>query len=766
MASNDCGNGRVVWLKLVFLCLCSLHWTSAQKSSGWKTLSGKAPLVIADGGLSGLFPDQTLAAYAFALNNSLFDAVMFCDLQLTKDGEPICRTDLRLDNSTTIALAFPKQSKTYLVNGANVTGWFSIDFTLDEILNNTAAIQSFTSRTHIFDGSYQVLQPVSVAQSNPASIWLNVQYSKFFEEHNLSMPGYVRSLATLNWPLGYISSTEVGFLRDIALRFKRSKTKLILRFLDKENSDPSINETYGSILKNLTFVKTFAAGILVPKSYIWPQSTDEYLQAPTNLVKDAHAAGLEIFAGDFANDEFGMSYNYSYNPINEYLQFVDNGDFAVDGVLTDFSITASSAIACYAQNNDSVSSRAENPLIIAHNGASGDYPGSTDVAYQAAIRDGANYIECSVQITKDGIPFCMESPDLTVVTNIISNSAYYPSLMRSIPAIQVTDGIFTFDLTWKEIESLTPNIFSPYNENGFSLLRNPAKANVGKFMNLTAFLEFAKKQADIGVLLDIENARTIILKASLDVTNATLSALKMAGYDNMSDRLSIRSDDSAVLLQFKQIPTSNLVFTVDESSATVPDSTIQEIKGFANAVAVPRTLIYENDFNFILTQKTNLVTKMKHHNVSVFAINVRNEFPSLAMDYEADPTLQINSLVQVAKVDGLVTDFPATAKAYFGNACLRHQKEVDYSMFLVVPGSLLAVAPSQMTPASAPAPTLLNVVDPPLPALVPVSSPEPTSSPANVPAPSGKQPSGACCMKHSSFILLVMGLVILFFNSC
>ena len=41
------------------------------------------------------------------------------------------------------------------------------------------------------------------------------------------------------------------------------------------------------------------------------------------------------------------------------------------------------------------------PLIISHNGASGDYPGCTDIAYQAAIRDGADYIDCSVQITKD-----------------------------------------------------------------------------------------------------------------------------------------------------------------------------------------------------------------------------------------------------------------------------------------------------------------------------------------------------------------------------
>jgi hypothetical protein len=46
---------------------------------------------------------------------------------------------------------------------------------------------------------------------------------------------------------------------------------------------------------------------------------------------------------DFANDELS-SFNYSHDPLAEYLQFVDNGDFSVDGVLSDFPITASEAI--------------------------------------------------------------------------------------------------------------------------------------------------------------------------------------------------------------------------------------------------------------------------------------------------------------------------------------------------------------------------------------------------------------------------------------
>ncbi|GKB01142.1 hypothetical protein Tco_0829186 [Tanacetum coccineum] len=60
---------------------------------------------------------------------------------------------------------------------------------------------------------------------------------------------------------------------------------------------------------------------------------------------DAHKAGLEVFASNFVND-IPLSYNYSYDPIREYLQFVDNGVFAVDGVLSDNPITPSVAFDC------------------------------------------------------------------------------------------------------------------------------------------------------------------------------------------------------------------------------------------------------------------------------------------------------------------------------------------------------------------------------------------------------------------------------------
>ena len=143
--------------------------------------------------------------------------------------------------------------------------------------------------------------------------------------------------------INFISSPEIGFLKNMNGKVNRARTKLIFEVLDPDVFEPTTNQKYSAILKDLSAIKTFASGILVPKGYIWPVDTNKYLGNPTTLVADAHKLGLEVYASGFANDMPG-SYNYSYDPTTEYLQFIDNPQFSVDGLLTDFSPTASSTI--------------------------------------------------------------------------------------------------------------------------------------------------------------------------------------------------------------------------------------------------------------------------------------------------------------------------------------------------------------------------------------------------------------------------------------
>lgn len=143
--------------------------------------------------------------------------------------------------------------------------------------------------------------------------------------------------------IDYISSPEINFLKAMSGKVNRARTKLVFNVREGKETEQTTKQKYESILKNLTMIKSFASGILVPKQYIWPVGSNSYLQNATTLVNDAHKLGLEVFAEVFANDR-PTSYNYSYDPTIEYQLFVDNNVFAIDGFVTDFPPTASEAI--------------------------------------------------------------------------------------------------------------------------------------------------------------------------------------------------------------------------------------------------------------------------------------------------------------------------------------------------------------------------------------------------------------------------------------
>lgn len=142
----------------------------------------------------------------------------------------------------------------------------------------------------------------------------------------------------------FLSATEVGILRLLRNTAAKSKTSLIFKVLQSDLVEESTNTTYGELLQNLTNIATFATGILIRKELIFPvDNNTNYVQSPTNLVQAAHKANLEVFVYRFANDDYPSSFNYSYDPVREYVDYIGN-TFNVDGFLTDFPTSASEAI--------------------------------------------------------------------------------------------------------------------------------------------------------------------------------------------------------------------------------------------------------------------------------------------------------------------------------------------------------------------------------------------------------------------------------------
>ncbi|KAL1192395.1 Glycerophosphodiester phosphodiesterase GDPDL3 [Cardamine amara subsp. amara] len=747
-------SSTILFYSVVLIQLFASQIDAQRSTSPWQTLSGDAPLVIARGGFSGLFPDSSLAAYSFAISTSVDGAVMWCDVQLTKDGAGICFPDLNLGNASNIQEFYPNRQKSYAVNGIPTQGWFTIDFSLRD-LSNVYLIRGILSRSEKFDGNGYAISTIQnvATQVKPEGFWLNFQHDAFYTQQNLNMSSFLLSVSR-TVSIDYISSPEVNFFRKIAGRFGRNGPNFVFQFLRLEDFEPTTNRTYGSILSNLTFVKTFASGILVPKSYILPLDDKQYLLPHTSLVQDAHKAGLEVYVSGFAND-VDIAYDYSFDPVSEYLSFVDNANFSVDGFLSDFPITASASVDCFSHISRNATKQVDF-LVISKNGASGDYPGCTDLAYEKAIKDGADVIDCSVQMSSDGIPFCLSSIDLGSTTTIAQTP--FRNRSTSVPEISSVGGIYTFSLTWAEIQSLTPAISNPFKDSLF--FRNPNERNSGKLLSLSEFLNLAKNSTSLsGVLISVENAVYLREKQGLNVVKAVLDTLIETGYSNSTTKkVMIQSTNSSVLVEFKKQSQYETVYKVQETIRDIFEYGIEEIKKFATAVVIRKSSVFPSADGFV-TGQTKVVERLQKYQLPVYVELFRNEFVSQPYDFFSDATVEINSYITEAGINGTITEFPFTAARYKRNRCLGRKISPTY-MSPVQPGGLLTlVTPQSLPPAQAPnlVITDADVIEPPLP---PITAKAPTSTPGT-PSTKAQAPRGQTRLTLSLLLSISASLLLM-----
>ena len=137
-----------------------------------------------------------------------------------------------------------------------------------------------------------------------------------------------------------------------------------------------------------------------------------------------------------------------------------------------------------------------------------------------------------------------------------------------------------------------------------------------------------------------------------------------ATIDNQhTQKVLIQSDDTQVLSKFTENPNYQKVLFINETISSAPKMTVDEIKKHADAVSVPRSSIVKSS-NYFATAFTSVVDDMHAANISVYAFPFRNEFVNMEFDYFADPMVELATYTALLRVDGVITEFPATANAY------------------------------------------------------------------------------------------------------
>jgi glycerophosphoryl diester phosphodiesterase len=327
-------------------------------------------------GASALRPEHTLASYAKAIQ----DGADFVepDLVCTRDGILIARHENAITDTTDVASRpeFASRKTRKLIDGEAHEGWFVSDFTLAELKTLRAVERLPKMRGTAYDGQFQVLSFEEIidfvaaeAAARGRSIGLipELKHSTWFRAAGLPLEErFVSTLQahayTRSAPVT-VQSFETANLRQLRKTLgKPANVKLAqlvvaggkydaVRPADVAIAGGSL--TYGEMVskRGLREMARYADVVAPITRAVIPLGADERLTAPTALVADAHAAGLQVvvwtfrpenafLAADFRNGD-GANARNEAGSIAEMWRYLETG---IDGLFSDDSALARAAI--------------------------------------------------------------------------------------------------------------------------------------------------------------------------------------------------------------------------------------------------------------------------------------------------------------------------------------------------------------------------------------------------------------------------------------
>ncbi|TVT53729.1 glycerophosphodiester phosphodiesterase [Amycolatopsis rhizosphaerae] len=330
--------------------------------------SGVLPVVVGHRGAPGHRPEHTLGSYELAFRQGV--SWVDVDLVPTADGHLVARHENEIGGTTDVARRpeFRSRRTTKVVDGVELTGWFTEDFTLEELktLRTVERIPKLRPDNTIYNGrwpivTYQEVLDLTVRLGRELNRTLGtypeVKHSTYFSSiGNPVEPKLVEllernGLNRVDAPV-VIQSFEVANLR-------RLSEQVLVPLLQLTSSDGAPADfaatgdvrTYADLVTpaGLAEIAEYAAYLGPDKNQVIPRDPDGNLASPAALVHDAHEAGLLVIPYTFRNENsfLPVEFRSSADPAAWGSIFSEESVFlatGIDGLFADQPDTALLAV--------------------------------------------------------------------------------------------------------------------------------------------------------------------------------------------------------------------------------------------------------------------------------------------------------------------------------------------------------------------------------------------------------------------------------------
>lgn len=316
------------------------------------------PLIIAHRGASGERPEHTLASYERAIDQGA--DYIEPDLVLTRDGVLVARHENEIGGTTDVAdhPEFADRQTTRTIDGVEMTGWFTEDFTLAELrtLRARERLPDLRAPNVRFNDLYliptfeeilKLVRAKEAEQHRRIGLYPETKHPSYFA--SIGLP-HQQALLDLLGKYGYTNADDPVFIQSFEvgnLKALHEATRLrLIQLVDAEGGpadEPGTSYADMMSVSGLEAIAGYATGLGPSVAMVLAP------EGATALVGRAHDAGLQVHIWTLR-----MENSFLPDPYKRPDDPQGRGDFAgyvqaiaatgVDGIFSDFPKQARDAL--------------------------------------------------------------------------------------------------------------------------------------------------------------------------------------------------------------------------------------------------------------------------------------------------------------------------------------------------------------------------------------------------------------------------------------